>query len=299
VTFEQWQYGNNPAFPPADGISFFLTDGAAELTRPGAFGGSLGYAQKLPDDDPANPFLPGVDNGYLGTGLDVLGNYFGDWEHRGYGRVPLSPAGTIFRVPAPGPNMVTVRGPGDGTVGYCWLTATTSNFTTTPPWPSTLPGQLQGTLTSISGVHAGRLGSGKHDPDTFGAEHLIEQRGELAVPITNQKLERPGPLPQIHHQVPGLLRDPASGRMCGDTQDMHPAGGVLDDREAVQPGERDRLAMEEITSEDPFGLGTQELSPGRPDLRGAGSIPAFFKINHTVDGAILRPRPASSPAILR
>jgi hypothetical protein len=22
VTFEQWQYGNNPAFPPADGISF-------------------------------------------------------------------------------------------------------------------------------------------------------------------------------------------------------------------------------------------------------------------------------------
>jgi hypothetical protein len=45
--------------------------------------------------------------------------------------------------------MVTVRGPGNGIVGYCFLTATTSNFTTTGPWPSTLPGQLQGTLTAI------------------------------------------------------------------------------------------------------------------------------------------------------
>jgi hypothetical protein len=149
VTFEQWQYGNDPAFPPADGISFFLTDGVEDLDRPGAFGGSLGYAQKLPDDNPANPFVPGVDHGYLGIGLDVLGNYFGDWEQRGNGCAERSPAGTVFRVPAPGANMVTVRGPGDGTVGYCFLTATTSNFTTTGPWPSTLPGQLQGTLTAI------------------------------------------------------------------------------------------------------------------------------------------------------
>lgn len=149
VSFEQWQYGNNPANPPADGISFFLVDGAGTLTAPGAFGGSLGYAQKLPDGNPANPFLPGVNNGYLGIGLDVLGNYFGDWEQRGHGCEQRSPAGTAFRVPAPGPNMVTVRGPGDGINGYCFLTATTSNFTTNEPWPSTLPGQLQGTLTSI------------------------------------------------------------------------------------------------------------------------------------------------------
>ncbi|MGA8116666.1 MAG: hypothetical protein WCA46_23775 [Actinocatenispora sp.] len=148
VTFEQWQYGNTSQVP-ADGISFFLADATGSLDAPGAFGGSLGYAQKLPDDNPANPFLPGVNNGYLGVGLDVLGNYFGDWEQRGNGCEQRSPAGTVFRIPAPGPNMVTVRGPGDGTTGYCWLDATTSNKTTTGPWPSTLPGQLQGTLTSI------------------------------------------------------------------------------------------------------------------------------------------------------
>ncbi|MFS0695450.1 lectin-like domain-containing protein [Streptomyces nitrosporeus] len=154
VTFDQWQYGTTTgAIAPADGISFFLVDGEAELDHPGAFGGSLGYAQKLPDDDPNAEFLPGVDRGYLGVGLDVLGNYFGDWEHRGNGCPPdrRSPAGTAFHVPAPGPNMVTLRGPGDGIEGYCFLTATTSNFSTTGPWPSTLPGQLHGPTTEVSG----------------------------------------------------------------------------------------------------------------------------------------------------
>ncbi|WP_148283114.1 MULTISPECIES: hypothetical protein [Kitasatospora] len=149
VTFEQWQYGGDTSRPsPADGIAFFLVDGAASLTRPGAFGGSLGYAQKLPDDDPGNAFLPGFEGGYLGVGLDVLGNYFGDWEHRGDGCATRSPAGTAFRAPAPGANMVTLRGPGEGTTGYCLLGATTSNTTTTGPWPSTLPGQLHGPATA-------------------------------------------------------------------------------------------------------------------------------------------------------
>ncbi|NUP33974.1 MAG: DUF11 domain-containing protein, partial [Streptomycetaceae bacterium] len=151
ITFEQWQYGSTTPNTPADGISFFLVDGAASLEHPGAFGGSLGYAQKLPDDNPSQAFVPGVDRGYLGVGLDVLGNYFGDWEHRSNGcpAGQRSPAGTGFRAPAPGPNMVTLRGPGDGITGYCFLTATTSNFTTTGPWPSTLPGTLQGPTTTL------------------------------------------------------------------------------------------------------------------------------------------------------
>ncbi|MFD0630319.1 hypothetical protein ACFQ9X_00310 [Catenulispora yoronensis] len=153
VTFDQWQYGGTPDTPassPADGISFFLVDGAAQLTRPGAFGGSLGYAQKLPDDVPSNPFVPGVEHGYLGVGLDALGNYFGDWERRGY-TCPAghrSPSGTAFYIPAPGHNMVTVRGPGEGTNGYCFLTATADHFGTAGPWLSTLPGRLHGPTTA-------------------------------------------------------------------------------------------------------------------------------------------------------
>lgn len=154
VTFEQWQYGTttptSPSQAPADGIAFFLTDGAAALDAPGAFGGSLGYAQKLPDSNPARDFIPGVNDGYLGVGLDALGNFFGDWERRGNG-CPVggrSPAGAAFRVPEP--NKITVRGPGDGTDGYCFITSTASNLaSTTGPWPSTLPFSLRNDLTSL------------------------------------------------------------------------------------------------------------------------------------------------------
>lgn len=148
ITFEAWQYGGYstiPQFPgvTADGISFFLVDASAALDAPGAFGGSLGYAKKLPDDNPANAMVPGVAGGYLGFGFDVLGNFYGDWEQRGAGCAPdqLSPAGSAFLVPAPGANMVTVRGPvgADRTLGYCWLAATA-----TGPNASTLPGQLHG-----------------------------------------------------------------------------------------------------------------------------------------------------------
>jgi hypothetical protein len=36
-------------------------------------------------------------------------------------------------------------------------------------------------------VHARRLRNGEHDTDAFGAQHLIEQPGEPAVPVANQQ----------------------------------------------------------------------------------------------------------------
>jgi hypothetical protein len=66
ISFQQWQYGGGS--PPADGISFVLVDGSTTLTAPGAFGGSLGFAQKLPNNDPAQTFIPGVAGGYLPPG---------------------------------------------------------------------------------------------------------------------------------------------------------------------------------------------------------------------------------------
>lgn len=151
ITFEMWQYGGYSTIPQfagqtADGISFFLVDATAALDAPGAFGGSLGYAKKLPDDNPANAMIPGVAGGYLGFGFDVLGNFYGDWEQRGAGCPPdqLSPASDSFLIPAPGANMLTVRGPVGATraLGYCWLAATA-----TGPNQSTLPGTLHGTAT--------------------------------------------------------------------------------------------------------------------------------------------------------
>jgi hypothetical protein len=115
VTFDSYQY-SPPTDPPvattgADGIVFFLaasdpTNASASPITLGPFGGHLGYS-----DDPTGNTTPGLTNGYLGFGLDAYGNYSNDnfantacGEKQGFT-----------------PQSVAVRGPGNGTTGYCLL----------------------------------------------------------------------------------------------------------------------------------------------------------------------------------
>ncbi|MCU0548718.1 MAG: FG-GAP-like repeat-containing protein [Leptolyngbya sp. Prado105] len=67
VQFDLYAYGGDGA----DGISFFLIDGAAEPTTAGAVGGSLGYSS----DSTRTPAAPGIKGGYLGIGFDEFGNF--------------------------------------------------------------------------------------------------------------------------------------------------------------------------------------------------------------------------------
>ncbi len=158
VTFTQYQYGGSgPADRPnlrADGIGFFLTDGETELTHPGGWGGSLGYAQTATGD--------GVRGGYLGIGLDGFGNYVNDEFGKGQGCGTGAWAGRTSPVTAADyadlvPDTVGIRGPGEGRSGYCFLTAAIrrtndASHPPTPPqdqqaslgrnWTTTLPGDL-------------------------------------------------------------------------------------------------------------------------------------------------------------
>ncbi len=106
----------------ADGIVFALaaTD-PANPTPPsttGPLGGDLGYA--------AGQGGTGMPYGYLGIALDVYGNYE---------NTPLAGPDPTCTIPSPlvankaYPELVTARGPGNGTAGYCILgtTATTYN----------------------------------------------------------------------------------------------------------------------------------------------------------------------------
>jgi autotransporter-associated beta strand protein len=102
----------------ADGLTFFLADAsvvASQGFNPGAYGGSLGYAQKTG--------INGLSGGYLGIGVDEYGNYSNPTEGR---------------VGGPGfiPNAIAVRGPGSGTSGYNYLGGTGSLTT-----PLSYPGQ--------------------------------------------------------------------------------------------------------------------------------------------------------------
>jgi CshA-type fibril repeat protein len=106
VSFDQYQYDGDGA----DGISFFLTNGAYNLTAPGAVGGYLGYAGGDHSIGNAN----GVANGLFGVGLDAYGN-FSNFENTGC---------TYPGIPDVTPNQIGVRGPGNGETGYCWLGGT-------------------------------------------------------------------------------------------------------------------------------------------------------------------------------
>ena len=81
----------------ADGIGFFLMDGAYSPYDTGAFGGSLGYTCSNANNDsntrPVDGTRRGFDglaHGYLGLGIDEYGNFLnqGDNTASGWGYVP-------------------------------------------------------------------------------------------------------------------------------------------------------------------------------------------------------------------
>jgi outer membrane protein OmpA-like peptidoglycan-associated protein len=105
VTWDSYQF--NGSSPGADGISFDLAAvNPADPAPPGTVGpsgGSLGYA--------TDGGVDGVPYGYLGFGADVFGNY----ENSTFGGTACTPT-----TPAV-PESMGVRGPGNGTTGYCLI----------------------------------------------------------------------------------------------------------------------------------------------------------------------------------
>lgn len=133
VTFDYYMYQTSGAgkyTTPADGISFFLTDGAATLSKAGTSGAALGYATS--DDDGIGNNSKrgeGVAQGVLGIGFDRFGNFSqqnatGTRSDKGYARVTGGEDCGQWQDPK-GANSVTVRGAGktdsDGNWnnGYC------------------------------------------------------------------------------------------------------------------------------------------------------------------------------------
>lgn len=112
ITFDFFTYNGTGA----DGISFFLIDAAIPRNPnpvAGAFGGSLGYANRTSPN-----ILPGVVGGYVGIGFDEFGNYSNGNEGRlGGSPTPTQPDGRV-------PDAVAVRG--SAASGYRYISGTTA-----------------------------------------------------------------------------------------------------------------------------------------------------------------------------
>src|SRR5690554_579432 len=86
-----------------DGFTFFLFDADYTPFRLGAFGGSLGYAQRWGDSN--HPNQHGLGGGYIGVGFDMFG-YFATATEGKIGGLPSDPINQFDRIP----NTVSLRG---------------------------------------------------------------------------------------------------------------------------------------------------------------------------------------------
>src|SRR4051812_17560293 len=133
------------------------------------------------------------------------------------------------------------------------------------------------------------------DVDAFGAEDLVEIAAELAVSITDQELRADAFIVEPHHQVACLLGHPAAVRVGRDPGQVDPSGRELDEEQAIEALEEERVDGEEVALQDARRRLTKKSAQLGSSRLGAGSIRASFRILQTVLAASLTPSPTSSP----
>jgi MSHA biogenesis protein MshQ len=135
VEFKQYAYNGTGA----DGIAITLSDYSVAPT-PGAYGGSLGYAQKTG--------INGFAGGWIGVALDEFGNY----ENNTEGRVGGACGGLC-------PDSVGIRGSGSGNAAtatnYPWLAGNTTIGNIDQPGAAAGPGYMYQVIVDATGYSGG------------------------------------------------------------------------------------------------------------------------------------------------
>lgn len=207
-----------------DGISFILLDGSQSPVQSGGYGGSLGYAQRLLDND----FKPGIAGGYLGIGFDEYGAFSEGDE----GRV----GGTSRR-----PDSIAVRG--SAVNNYAYLTGTESLQQFGLSIDNTAPGanrdnsrrraQVDLTPTGLLSVRVDFNNDGDfNDPQELAIDsfNVVSANGALPSTIKFGFAGSTGVSTNIH-QVGGFqVRTAAGAAVAGEFRDSLRAGGDSDDQ---------------------------------------------------------------------
>ena len=126
------------------------------------------------------------------------------------------------------------------------------------------------------------------DADVDGGEDRVECRRELGVAVTDEEPKPAAGVVEVHEQVAGLLGEPGAGGMRGDAEDVHAAGGVLDDEERVQPGRVIVSRWNKSQARIAWAWARRNSVQDGPARRGDGSMPARWRMVQTVEAPIRR-----------
>ncbi|GAA1933556.1 hypothetical protein GCM10009753_78760 [Streptantibioticus ferralitis] len=105
------------------------------------------------------------------------------------------------------------------------------------------------------GVHAWHADAGEHDLDAGGCKDLVEERGELRVPVPDQVRDGGCGVLEVHDEVSCGLAHPWRGGMRRGAEDPDAAGSVFDDRENVLALAGQRDGFDEVAGQEGVGLG--------------------------------------------
>jgi hypothetical protein len=106
--------------------------------------------------------------------------------------------------------------------------------------------------------------------------------GILMILMLGGEPQRLGPAGQIEREVAGLLGHPVTRRVGGHPGQVHPPVGDLHEDQHVQPAQQHRLHGDQVAADDAAGLRGENRRQLGPSRRGAGSMPARCRIDHTV-----------------
>jgi len=124
------------------------------------------------------------------------------------------------------------------------------------------------------------------DPHVDGGEDRIEGGAELGVAVADEEQEAAVGVVEVHERVAGLLGEPGAGGVGSDAEDVHAAGGVLDDEDRVQPVQGDRVEVNKSQARTACACARRNSPHEGPARRGAGSMPAAFRIPQMVEAPI-------------
>ncbi len=251
VEFRHYAYGGSGA----DGIAVTLSDYAVTAV-PGAFGGSLGYAQKIPPAVPSN--VPGFAGGWIGVGIDEFGNYQNPTE----GRI----GGPGARV-----DSVAVRGSGSGVTGYNWMAGT-----------ATLAPGIDNTAsaTPAPGYNYQVIVDARNDPTSTSVQ-VNRDTGAGYVSLIN--------IPNVYTAAAaqGFTQDPVPNNWqisftgsTGGSTNIHEIGGLRVCAQTVAPPSGGTAsgfnAIDEAYGTPPSGPAVQSFLTGHLYMKIAG---VAFKLN--------------------